>query len=215
MGSGFRTFAASEVLTSSNVQNFLMDQAVTVHSGTAVLATAIPSPEPGMVAYVNSGDASEGLYVHTGSAWLKGPGWNAPWGVVGRALITGPTSATTATTVAGSTITYSQVANRVYKYSVTGHAFWVSVNDGFRCSITNGTGTAYIHHDQLPLGNSTNYGNGFSFNWYELPTASASVTRELRVSRFYGTSGNVQFFADATRIGSLIIEDIGPSGAPA
>ena len=213
MGSGFKQFTAS-VLTASDVNNYLMEQTVMSFVSDGARDAAVTAPEDGMVAYIRSNDANEGLYTYNGTNWRKGPGWNAPWGVVGRALITSSTSATTATTVVGSTISYTQVANRVYKYSVTGHAFWGSVNDGFRCSITNGSGTAYIHHDQLPLGNSTTYGNGFSFNWYELPTSTASVTRELRVSRFYGTSSTVQFFADSTRIGSLIIEDIGAAGAP-
>jgi len=214
MGSGFKSFTAGSVLTASDVNNYLMEQSIMYFATTAARDTAITSAEDGMVAYIGSNDANEGLYTYHGSSWRKGPGWNAPWGVAGRALITSSTASTAATTVVGSSITFNQVANRVYRYSVSGHALWVSVNDGFRCSITNGTGTSYVHHDQLPAGNSTNFANGFSFNWYELPTSTASVTRELRVSRFYGTSGNVEFFADATRIGSLIIEDIGPAGAP-
>jgi hypothetical protein len=214
MGSGYKAFTAGAVLTASDLNNYCQEQSVMYFANTAARDAALPSGtrEDGMTVYVGSNDSSEGIYTFNGSSWTRP--WNTPWGVVGRALITSSTSATTAATVTGSTITYTQTANRVYKYSVTGHAYWVSVNDGFRCSITNGTGTSYIHHDQLPLGNSTNYGNGFSFNWYETPASSGSVTRELRVSRFYGTSGNVEFFADATRIGSLIIEDIGPSGAP-
>jgi len=51
MGSGFRTFASGEVLTSSNVQNFLMDQAVMVFAGTAARSSAIASPEEGMITY--------------------------------------------------------------------------------------------------------------------------------------------------------------------
>ena len=214
MGSGFKSFTAGSVLTASDVNNYLMEQSIMYFATTAARDTAITSGsrEDGMTVYVGSNDSAEGVYCWNGSSWTRP--WNAPWGVAGRALITSSTASTAATTVVGSSITFNQVANRVYRYSVSGHALWVSVNDGFRCSITNGTGTSYVHHDQLPAGNSTNFANGFSFNWYELPTSTAQVTRELRVSRFYGTSGNVEFFADATRIGSLIIEDIGPAGAP-
>jgi hypothetical protein len=117
MGSGFRTFQASEVLTSSNVQNYLMDQAVTVHGSTAVLGTAIASPEPGMVAYVNSNDSSEGLYTYSSaSGWRKGPGWNAPWGYVGNGILSSNSAYTSGTAWAAAfTISLSSlVANRRY-----------------------------------------------------------------------------------------------------
>lgn len=181
----------------------------------ALASTAIPSPVDGQAYYLNTGTATEGPQYWNGSAYR--PPWNMPWGVVGRALITGSTSATTAVTVTGSTITYTQVANRVYKYSVTGHASWVggSVNDGLRVLITDGAGASYVMQDYLSHGQSTSYGYGIGFSWYETAAASGSVTRELRVGRFFGSSGSVTFFADANRIGSLIIEDIGPAGAPA
>ena len=41
-GAGYRTFASGEVLTSTNVQTYLMDQAVQVYAGTAARASAIP-----------------------------------------------------------------------------------------------------------------------------------------------------------------------------
>jgi len=66
MGSGFRTFASGEVLTASNVQNYLMDQAVMVFAGTAARASALPSPEVGMTAY----STATGLQVYNGTAWV-------------------------------------------------------------------------------------------------------------------------------------------------
>jgi hypothetical protein len=65
MGSGFRTFASGEVLTAANVQNYLMDQAVMVFSGTAERGSALPSPETGMVAY----STATGLQVYDGTNW--------------------------------------------------------------------------------------------------------------------------------------------------
>lgn len=181
----------------------------------ALASTAIPSPVDGQAYYLNTGTATEGPQYWNGSAYRQP--WNMPWGVVGRALITGSTSTTGTTLVSGSSLSYSQINNRIYKYTVTGHASWAggSVNDGLRVSITNAAATAYIHQDYLPFGASTSYANGIGFSWYEVAGSSASVTRELRVSRFYGTSGPVTFFADSTRVASFIVEDIGPAGAPA
>lgn len=66
-GAGYRTFASGEVLTSTNVQTYLMDQMVQVYAGTAARASAIPSPSTGMVAYATA----TGLQVFNGSAWVN------------------------------------------------------------------------------------------------------------------------------------------------
>lgn len=74
MGSGFRTFQSGEVLTSSNVQNFLMDQSVMVFAGAAARGSAITSPEAGMVAYRTDGTADsgrEGFDFYNGTSWVR------------------------------------------------------------------------------------------------------------------------------------------------
>jgi hypothetical protein len=212
MGSGFRTFAASEVLTSSNVQNYLMDQAVTVHSGTAVLATAIPSPEAGMVAYVDSGDSSEGLYTFNGSTWRKGPGWNAPWGVVSSNSNIATSSATSGTTelVVSTGTAFTAVANRNYQIIYSTTAFNAASGDGIfevRLRKDNTAGT------QLFLGKFVTgvpyYRNLITVS--TVFTASAgSFTPVATFKRDFG-SGTAQ----TIDITSMTVTDIGPSGAPA
>lgn len=74
MGSGFRTFASGEVLTSSNVQNYLMDQSVMVFAGTAARSSAIGSAETGMLTYRTDGTADaarQGFEFWDGSAWTR------------------------------------------------------------------------------------------------------------------------------------------------
>ncbi len=66
-GAGYRTFQSGEVLTSTNVQTYLMDQAVQVYAGTAARSSAVPSPSTGMVAY----STATGLQVFNGSAWVN------------------------------------------------------------------------------------------------------------------------------------------------
>ena len=67
MGAGFRTFASGEVLTSSNVMNYLMKQMVMVFAGTAERGSAIPLPETGMVAY----STATGMQVYNGTTWVS------------------------------------------------------------------------------------------------------------------------------------------------
>ena len=93
-GAGYRTFQSGGVLTSNNVQTYLMDQAVQVYSGTAARSSAVPSPSTGMVAY----STATGLQVFNGSAWANVGG--ASYGVA-----TGTAASSTAITVGGTAYT--------------------------------------------------------------------------------------------------------------
>jgi hypothetical protein len=70
MGSGFRTFTAGEVLTASNVQNYLMDQSVMVFGGSAARSSAIGTAnfEEGMVSYLTDTDKVE---AYNGTDWVS------------------------------------------------------------------------------------------------------------------------------------------------
>ena len=70
MGSGFRTFTAGEVLTASNVQNYLMDQSVMVFGGSAARSSAIGTAnfEEGMVSYLTDTDKVE---AYNGTNWAQ------------------------------------------------------------------------------------------------------------------------------------------------
>lgn len=217
MGSGFRTFAASEVLTGSNVQNFLMEQSVMSFASTGARDVAITAPEVGMVAYIRSADSSEGLYHYTSaSSWRRGPGWNAPWGSMGTQSISSPPAASSAKTNTGLSITTPTIpTNRILKHTVTGMVFFNSINDMCRISIVTGSsgGTDLMEADFAPFGTVNAY--TVSFSYIETTTSTAALTRRITQERVNGTSSTVQFFCDATRPASYIIEDIGPSGAPA
>ena len=66
-GLGRRTFAPGEVLTASNVMNYLQDQVVQTYAGTAARGSAIGTAvSEGMVSYL--ADSNE-IEVYDGSAW--------------------------------------------------------------------------------------------------------------------------------------------------
>ena len=68
MGLGRRTFAPGEVLTASNVMNYLMDQSVMNFAGTAARGSAIGTAlSEGMVSYMNDTDRLE-VYRAIGTA---------------------------------------------------------------------------------------------------------------------------------------------------
>ena len=69
MGLGRRTFAPGEVLTASNVMNYLMDQSVMSFAGTAARGSAIGTAvQEGMVSYLADSNA---VQVYDGSSWLN------------------------------------------------------------------------------------------------------------------------------------------------
>ena len=66
MGSGFRVFAAGEVLTAANVNNYLMEQAIGVFASEAARGSAIALPEQGQFAFLSDTNT---LTYYDGSAW--------------------------------------------------------------------------------------------------------------------------------------------------
>ena len=210
MGSGFQTFTAGSVLTASEVNNYLMEQSVMVFATEAARNTAIAAPEAGMTAYINSGDSSEGLYSYTGTTWNKGPGWNAPWGVVSRDQGGGPaisTSGATETAVFTSTA-FTAVANRYYRVSIATN-LTATAADAYTMRLredsTAGTvwwagnivfGTGVTKLQVSPAGTRA--------------LSAGSHTILLTLTRSAGASAQIT----ATEFANMTVEDIGPSGVP-
>jgi hypothetical protein len=65
--SGFRTWTPNEIITASNVQNYLQDQTVMVFPSSAVRATAIPVATEGMLSWLEDSDKYQ---YYSGSAWV-------------------------------------------------------------------------------------------------------------------------------------------------
>ena len=67
-GLGRKVFTAGDVLTASDVQNYLMDQTVMNFAGTAARSSAIATPTQGMVTYR---DDTDNLEVYNGTSWIR------------------------------------------------------------------------------------------------------------------------------------------------
>lgn len=64
--SGFRTWTPGEVITASNVQDYLQDQTVMVFPSSSVRATAIVVPTEGMLSWLEDGDKYQ---YYNGASW--------------------------------------------------------------------------------------------------------------------------------------------------
>lgn len=70
-GLGRKVFTAGDVLTASDVQNYMMDQSVMYFAGTAARSSAIATPTTGMTSYIGvTGTATiPQIETYTGSSW--------------------------------------------------------------------------------------------------------------------------------------------------
>lgn len=68
MPDGFRTFAVGEVLTAANVNDYLMEQVVTVFADATARDAAITSPQEGQISFLKNTDV---LTYYSGSSWSE------------------------------------------------------------------------------------------------------------------------------------------------
>jgi len=65
-GAGLKTFTAGEVLTASDVNTYLAQQAVQVYATSAARTAAVPTPSEGMVSYLQDFNITES---YDGANW--------------------------------------------------------------------------------------------------------------------------------------------------
>jgi hypothetical protein len=203
MGSGFKNFTGASILTASDVNNYFMEQSVMSFASTGARDSQIAAPETGMVAYVGSADVNEGLYHRTSaSTWRKGPGWNAPWGF--QAFTSTQSNTVSSTYITGLDTTFTAIANRRYK--ITLH---LSLNTSVGRALFNITDGATVLRRVADQTNPV-YEHLEASHVTTLTAGSHTIRATLNL-----ISGSFSLLADAsTNTHSLLIEDIGPSGAP-
>lgn len=116
--SGYRTWTPGEILTASNVQNYLQDQTVMVFASSTARGTALLSPDEGMLTWLQ--DDNKYQYWN-GSSWvdLYDPISN---GTAGQALVANGTAVATfadvnakflETTITNKTASHTAIADDV------------------------------------------------------------------------------------------------------
>lgn len=174
----------------------------------------VPSPTAGQGIYLDSGDATEGPWFYNGTQWRMP--WNMPWGVVGRGTTSSSNSktATSAPSIqswSGLSVQWNAVANRVYRTT----AFGMLTSDNTTGSdyveliIDDGAGTV-VAGSRAIVQNGVFEGRTVV---YVESNITGTPTRRVRVRKTSG-SGGAQGYADGTYQASVVVEDLGPSGAP-
>jgi hypothetical protein len=183
-GSGRRVFTAGDVLTASQIQDYLQDQTVMVFAGTAARSSAIATPTEGMFALTTDNDQ---LDYYNGSAWVSAVrigAWQTytpVWGSNGTQPVLGNSTITGAFAQIGKTVHF-----RIELNLLTGGGF--SVGTGSRYSFTTPTSI-----------NGTSFCSGYYYD--------VSATNFYPVTcRITGSSIDVAFYAagPSTITGSVL-----------
>jgi len=175
----------------------------------ALLAVAV---YPGQATYLKSNDVAEGPVWQNSNNVVRPP-WNLPWGEVAyddSETLTGGIT-TTITDITGLSADWTAITNR--KYLVIAKAYILS-------SVSNDIGWLYLRDGS---GNVKDVAKAFctiggatqSKTLLErVVTGSGPMTRKLSAIRAAG-SGTVQAGGESsTEKASIVVQDIGPSGAP-
>ena len=212
MGSGYKAFTAS-VLTAADLNNYCQSQSVMYFTSTANRDFYITSPQDGMTAYIGSNDANEGLYTYNGTSWRKGPGWNAPWGVMGYLRSTASKATTAPHTTYQTTdltVTFTAVNRRILRVTSShGHYANGGANGLAINHFVNGAGASGGGKVTL----NTTLSETFIFQSVHTTTASASIT----IAAYHAASPTntaITDFANSSNPRWIMVEDVGPSGAP-
>ncbi|NDD84505.1 hypothetical protein EBZ38_09585 [bacterium] len=184
------------------MQKQLGSSTVRVFTSALLRDQTIPSPKAGQVVYLDTDDAAEGLYTFNGTSWRLP--WNMPWGYVTN--LSGHISGKSGSPVTILTGSFTHVNNRRIRITAAADIQWQSflTNVAFRLRLDS---TVVTYLDSSYTG-----GQFWGMTLAGLTTTNGSsqtVTFEI----LFGNSG-VTGVASFGMVPFVLIEDIGPSGAP-
>lgn len=197
------TFTAGSVLTASQMNQVAKQVVVTCTSGTRP-----SSPPEGMTIYETDTDKLL-AYTTSTTGWV--PPWNMPWGTLAAISTTTATTSigTSLTLLGGLTSTLTPTANRRLKISWLANMSTADTAARAKAvALTDGSGTQlqswYVSTDAnlSYTGQGVHYMNstGSSMTWQ----VRANISANTCATNFTSTSPGI-----------LVVEDIGPNGAPA
>ena len=205
------TFTAGSVLTASQMNSLAKQVVVTCTSGTRP-----SSPPEGMTIYETDTDKML-TYVSATTGWV--PPCNKPWGVVtatsggtsgyGYCRITTAQNGvgTSATDVTNATVTFTAVANRLYRVTASADLLQAATaTEGQIQLLVDGTAYATSR-----IGITTT--DRFAVIATVLTLSAGSHTLKLQAQAISSGTLNIQAATNAPIM--LAIEDAGPVGAPA
>ena len=216
MAEGFKLFT-NVALTADDINDYLMKQGRMVFDTTAARDAALAAVlRAGLGAYIKSNDAAEGIGEYNSALVWRKP-WNMPWGVQGVHSLTSAYATTgTHTTLQdeGLTLTLAEVVRRRWKFSLILNPYVPGGANAVNYKLLRDG--VVMREWTLPVeAMSTSSSHGITLTHTEAIAASAAASVFKVQIRATPTNTSVTSFADAATMRQLVVEDIGPSGAPA
>lgn len=202
------TLVAGTTITASWANQSVRDQGVSLFATTASRDSTISAPTEGLVAFETLNNTVT-MYQSATTGWS--PIWNLPWGIVAQASSASAGSANPGSVQLLTAPSFTAVANRRYRISVFGYS-WQTVGIGTHTlEVRRASGTIGIGANWL--GATAGIWSGNDFFCTDVPGAGA-----VQYALWTSTAGtSIQALAGSvspTAFG-IIVEDIGPTGAPA
>ena len=204
----YYTYADGNVPTSAQWNANVRDRVVT-----DCTAATRPTAVNGMIIYET--DTNETLVYYSGPAQWRRP-WRMPWGylAVGIAAADVTTAGTTPSTII-TTSTFTTPANRRTRASLGFSGFGSVAADTFEIKIFGAAGGTLIGKANIQVAGAGTYTpTPVTFMLPDTPASGAGTDYRATITRTAGT-GTFTVKADSTFDNYLLVEDIGPNGAPA
>ena len=199
----FKTFADAQTLPAADLNTYLMKQAVIV----CTASTRPSSPVEGMAVYETDTDK---LLIYTTATTTWQPPWNLPWGyITSNSSGTVQSGITAVTDLNGSSVTWTPVAGRRYRITMSGGISATVADDVANVQMIDQAATLQrVWSAPLTVANAV-------VNW-QLELAVSGLTGEQTwKTRLLQASGSGTLATYTTNLtNQTVVEDIGPSGAP-
>lgn len=202
------TAEITDLRTQANILN-----QVAPFTSTTARSQFIPTPYDGQGAYLNDGTAAEGVYWYNGTNWRLP--WNMPWGVVGVATKSANQTGigSSATDVTSLSVGWTAVANRYYRTTVIIPVFSQITSNGIvNLHITDNTSPTPVIKQSVNFQATAGTDVNIQSFVVESNIAAGSATRKARILT---TGGSGTITSSSTNVPTIVVEDLGPSGAPA
>jgi hypothetical protein len=205
------TFVAGAVLTASQVNTYLMKQAVDICTS----STRPSSPAEGQVIYETDTDRLL-TYTTAGTGWVQP--WNMPWGRIGHAASSGTDftgwSGTSYVDVTGVTLSFTAVANRYYVAKSKAGIYFTTTTGVAGARVVDGAGSVLGDSGWLgtPAAATSGYRLSVGIESNPFTFAAGPQTVKLQMAPLSGTGLTVE---NSQENATIWLEDVGPSAAPA
>jgi hypothetical protein len=219
MANKYRAWVDGEVLTSANLIDYIQKNVVIPCDSSADYPDSSTRRE-GMTVYDKNADKLL-TYTTSTTGWVAP--WNMAWGVVPATsggtsgygyvkLTSSPQSGigSSATDITNATVTFTAVANRLYRISAQADLIGTSLSVGQLQALVDGTASASAL--QPVTGSSGAWQDRSPAIVYATTLSAGSHTIKLAASV---QSGSLTVNHSTATPTTLIIEDAGPVGAPA